>query len=266
MKISDSREEVIALKKDSIRFLNNTLEYYINNGNLRKAQLISKWIKEFSNYVRFEEKFNPTRNIAYKRGDIVKVNFGFNVGSELGGVHYAVVVENENRHYANTLVVIPMSSVKSDSKIHPHDLLIGSEFYSTLKTSVEAKHKANVLETKRISHLLEVLQKTLIPLQDASQLNGTSISAATILELKTQAATLKKEQDELSEKNSFVDKSLTELELMKTGSVLKVKQIRAISKLRIWDPKRTQDILYGIHLSDNTMDKVNRKIIELFTH
>lgn len=266
MKISNSKEEVIKLKKDSIRFLNNTLEYYINNDNLKKAQLISKWTKEFSNYVRFEEKFNPTRNIAYKRGDIVKINFGFNIGSELGGVHYAVVVDNDNKHSANTLVVIPMSSDKPNSRISPHDLPIGSEFYNTLKANVTQKHKSNALEAERITDLLKVLFKTLLSLQEASQSNTFSIPQTTILELENQVNALKEEANELKEKNLFVEKSLTELELMKTGSILKIDQIRAISKMRIWDPKHTQDILYGIHLSDSTMEKVSQKIIELFTH
>ena len=43
-----------------------------------------------------------------------------------------------------------------------------------------------------------------------------------------------------------------------------VEQIRAISKMRIWDPKNTSGILYGIRLSDSTMDKINAKIKELF--
>ena len=135
MKTDNSIQDIIKHKKNSIRLLNNTLEYYLSEGehqNLKKAQLISKWILEFSNFIRFEDNFDPKKNIAYKRGDIIKVNFGFNIGSELGGVHYAVVIDNNNRHSSDTLVVIPLSSYKIEKNIYERDLFIGSEFFSLM--------------------------------------------------------------------------------------------------------------------------------------
>ena len=85
------KEDVIQNKKAAIRSLNNLLELYINDPSkkhLKKANLISYWIKDYVRFINFEEKFDPTKNIAYKRGNIVKLNFGFNIGSEYGGLHY----------------------------------------------------------------------------------------------------------------------------------------------------------------------------------
>ena len=77
-----TKEDVIQNKKSAIRALNKQLEYYINDpsGNhLKKANLISYWLKDYVRMINYEEKFNPTRNIAYKRGNIIKLNFGFNL-------------------------------------------------------------------------------------------------------------------------------------------------------------------------------------------
>ena len=52
-----SKEDVILNKKDSIKKLNSLLEGYINSqdtNNLKKANLISYWIKDFVNYISQE--------------------------------------------------------------------------------------------------------------------------------------------------------------------------------------------------------------------
>ena len=51
---------------------------------------------------------------------------------------------------------------------------------------------------------------------------------------------------------------------MKEGSIVKIEQIRTISKMRIWIPKTSKDPLYNISLSQPTMDKINSKLMELF--
>jgi mRNA-degrading endonuclease toxin of MazEF toxin-antitoxin module len=248
MKKYESIDDIIAVKKSSIRFLNNTIEYYLNDGNNpRKAQLICKWLKEFSNYIRFEDNFDATRNIAYHRGDIIKVNFGFNIGSELGGVHYAIVIDNNNLHNSETLTVVPMSSFKPDKQLYPRDIYIGSEFYSLLHSKVaRLKREVNeeLVESKRMS--------------DALNDSFDSLS-----DLKLQ---LKSKQKALQDKLQYCNKCADELSLMKGGSVIKVEQIRTVSKIRIWDPKNTHDVLYGIKLSDATMNKISVRIKELFVH
>ena len=115
MKDSLNKESVISNKKAAIQKLNKLLERYINDpsgSHLKKANLISYWLKDYVRYLDFEEKFNPKRNIAYKRGNIVKVNFGFNLGAEYGGLHYGIVLDNKNDHSSSVVTVIPLTSAK----------------------------------------------------------------------------------------------------------------------------------------------------------
>ena len=51
---------------------------------------------------------------------------------------------------------------------------------------------------------------------------------------------------------------------MKTGSIAKIEQITAISKMRIYTPKKAADFLSGIRLSANTMSRINKKIKEFY--
>ena len=115
-----TKEDVIQNKKSSIRSLNNLLEGFINDSSeqhLKKAHLISYWIKDYVRMISFEENFEPTRNIAYKRGNIVKLNFGFNIGNEYGGLHYGIVLDNKNAHNSPVVTVIPLTSQKDNKAV-----------------------------------------------------------------------------------------------------------------------------------------------------
>jgi len=57
-----------------------------------------------------------------------------------------------------------------------------------------------------------------------------------------------------------------EIRNMKMGSVALVGQITTISKMRIYDPKYSTDVLSNIKLSGDTMDKINAKINELYIY
>ena len=96
-----TKDDVIQNKKEAIKSLNKMLEHFINDPtgkHLKKAHLLSYWIKDYVRMINFEEEFDPTRNISYKRGNIVKVDFGFNIGAEYGGLHYGIVLDNDNAH------------------------------------------------------------------------------------------------------------------------------------------------------------------------
>lgn len=69
----------------------------------------------------------------------------------------------------------------------------------------------------------------------------------------------------LDNKIKLMGKMLRETQKMKMGSIALVGQITTISKIRIYDPIYPSDTLSNIRLSDKTMDKLDRKIVDLFT-
>ena len=57
----------------------------------KKSALLYYWLRDYKNYIKNENTFNPKYYPEFYRGSIVNINFGFNLGSELGGLHYAIV-------------------------------------------------------------------------------------------------------------------------------------------------------------------------------
>ena len=263
MSKKNTKEEIIQNKKLSMRLLNNLLEGYIaDDTKLRKADLLCKWIKDYVAFIGFEEKFDPCKNISYRRGDIVKVNFGFNIGAELGGVHYAVVIDNKNDRASNTVTVIPMSSIKDNSNISRFDLNIGSEFYNTMAAKYDSllkemcSHRDELIEIfKEIKYYVGgSFDNNIVQEENPDQIPVTD-SSFTKLNDKIRL---------LNKDITILEKNRYEIGMMKGGSIIKPKQIRTISKMRIWIPKTPKDPLYGVKLSDSTMDKLNEKIKEFF--
>lgn len=87
-----------------------------------------KWLKDHNNYLNWESTFNPKRNKAYKRKEVIHVQFGFNTGSEQGGPHWAVVLE-DNAKSSPVVTVVPLGSLEDDedeSKVHRDDVFLGT--------------------------------------------------------------------------------------------------------------------------------------------
>lgn len=112
-KKSRKRKKPLVLK-EVIDSIEQTIQSYNQSEKeLKKQYLITKWIKEWNAFIQFEEKFNPMENMKYTAGQIIEVNFGYNVGSEQGGVRPAVVIE-DNDNSSKVVTVIPLSSLKGD--------------------------------------------------------------------------------------------------------------------------------------------------------
>lgn len=101
--------------------INHTLpNYVITQYTFNKSNRIIKSIIE-KNYTFNKNKYifnNPKisvdevkklmKYILFKRGNVIWLDFGFNIGSEFGGMHPAVILKN----FDNDLFVVPISSKK----------------------------------------------------------------------------------------------------------------------------------------------------------
>lgn len=94
----------------------------------KHREIISDWIFVWADYLKYEKTFKPDRLRIYRRGEIVHVNFGFNIGNELGGPHYAVVLDTYNSRGNGCVVVAPISSLKkgrTPQSLHPSEIYLG---------------------------------------------------------------------------------------------------------------------------------------------
>lgn len=273
-----TKEDIIQNKKQSIKELNNMLEGFINDptgSRLKKANLISYWIKDYVKLISFEEKFDPTKNPSYKRGSIVKVNFGFNVGCEYGGLHYGIVLDNNNAHHSPVVTVVPLTSLKSE-KIHNNSVNLGNEIYRLVKLKRDTILKTTYYEQVELKKQLELSNKMIATLEkntnDIKNCQKDSIEyAKRYEEAKVYWKTALALRDSLAykvqhnaEQISELQKIEKEISRMKEGSVALVNQITTISKMRIYDPRTAKGVLANISLSAENMNKINEKLKELY--
>ncbi len=249
-----NKEDVIKSKNEAIKmmtdYLDNCLEID-NDTNIKKVNLISYWLKDYIKYIKDEKNFNPINLKTYERGDIIKVNLGFNVGSELGGLHYCVVIDKKNNRNSPVVTVIPLSSQKTD-KINKNSIILGNDIYNKL---VEKSNK--LLEDNKIE-IKENKNKLLIEIKRLTENNATTDE----IYLKTNE--IQKNIAEAYKKLELAKKINEEVRKMKYGSIAIINQIRVVSKQRIYDPKTEFDILSGIKLSDENLDLIDVKMKKMF--
>ena len=268
MSTEKTKDEINQHKKQAIKKINGLLNSYIfsdNHALQKKADLISYWLESFSNYISFEEKFEPSRLIRYSRGNVIRVNFGFNIGKEFGGLHFAVVIDNDNKRNADVLTVVPLSS--SDGKeVHERNVDLGTELYekinavqqnllSTAMNDLEELSKIEASITAAVGYLKEN-DPSKPPMPE-----GALVQFESTLREKLDVANKKANLEKSIE---VIKRNTKEIAKLKTGSMAVTNQITTVSKQRIYTPKRSEDFLYGISLSASAMEKINEKLRQLY--
>lgn len=71
------------------------------------------WLRTWARLIMASHRFKARFYPRLQRGDIVTVDFGWNVGRELAGRHWAVVLNVKDDKKSAILVVLPLSSEKS---------------------------------------------------------------------------------------------------------------------------------------------------------
>ena len=240
------------------------------------------WVRDYSRYLNFEDIFKPNKLKEYKRGDIIKVNFGFNLGNEEGGLHYALVVENGNSQSSGVVTVIPLSTEKPGEELSNYEVSLGNELNILVKSKAntvikmcQEQSEKSKKELDEITLELESIEKSNEALEQI--INEASIdneketsSVMKIIEEKNNKVAkkmndLRLEIEDINKRINYAKRIIREVNKMNYGSKALVGQITTISKMRIFDPKNSSDVLAGIKVSSEQLDKVNKKIIELYT-
>lgn len=101
------------------------LQKVIEDMDKKRGDIFINWLETQNKYLKWEETFQPSYLRAYRRSEIVFAHFGFNVGAEYGGMHYAVVMRNSSKSNPNVNVV-PLSSIDDgEEDIHKDRVLLG---------------------------------------------------------------------------------------------------------------------------------------------
>lgn len=188
------KNNVILHKNNSLKRLNLSFVKHIELNEYKKSELLAYWIYDFAEYHDEEKTFNIAKSGMYSRGDIIKVNLGFNIGNELGGLHYCIVLNKYDNTRNGALNIIPLTSRKDNKKYDSSSVNLGKELYNIFQKKIEK-------EKDKLQQILNELEK----------IEDIPISIQNIIE-----------------------KMEKEISKMKKDSIALINQITTISKQRIF--------------------------------
>lgn len=197
---NNNKAEIYAInhKDSSLNRLDLSFMKHIKLEEYKISHLLAYWLVDFANYHDEEKAFDPSSLISFKRGHIIKANLGFNIGNELGGLHYCIVLNKYDNPKNGTLNVIPLTS-KKNKKYPISSVDLGNEIYDII----------NKIYTDRQKHLSEKYS-------DIWNLPAEKVQ-------------------QFAEEFAYIKKIKDEIEKMKIGSIALIEQITTISKQRIFD-------------------------------
>lgn len=112
-------------KSDLDEAFDNLKNAVITNLDYKHQRLFREWLNLFSGYLAREKSFDPIKEtLKYEPGTIVAIELGYNPGSEHGGNHYAVVVE-DNAKTSPVVMIVPLGSMKPGKQVHFNDVDLG---------------------------------------------------------------------------------------------------------------------------------------------
>lgn len=238
------------------------LEKYLHElseDHIKKAELISYWLRKYIYYLKQEETFIPSRNPEYKKGDIVRVNLGFNIGSEHGGRHYAIILDNNNNKNNPVVTIIPLSSYKGKT-IRNSEVFLGDNIYNSLNIKISGIQKAYIEDQKNKEKLIN----STISIVESINVDTTEDYIEKKKQIEANIEQLKLSKERIIQKQKEINAIATEIKKMKHGSIALVGQITTISKIRIEDPVNTHGVLTNIRISSSEIEQIENKIKELY--
>nr|DAK29371.1 MAG TPA: PemK-like protein [Caudoviricetes sp.] len=226
--------------------LANNISTFLKNilgSDQHKAALLYYWLRNYLRYIKQEETFNPKYFPQFKPGDIVKVDFGFGIGSEFGGLHYAIVLAPSNSKNS-TVTVVPLRSLKlgkeSPKTLYKSDVYLGTELFTVL-----------------LDGSGEMLDKCSAFINDVENTDPKSITTKDIARFEKQLD----EAKDLLEKHNII---MNEVSRLNAGTVAIVSQIRTVSKIRIQNPRYPKDALYNMRVDKQATDKIRAVMKDLY--
>lgn len=222
------KDKSIMHKDKSLNRLDVSFIKHIELEEYKKSELLAYWIYDYAIYHDEEKTFNIAKSGVYSRGDVIKVNLGFNIGNELGGLHYCVVLNKYDNMRNGALNVIPLTSRKDDKKYDSSSVNIGKELYNIFQEKIKK-------EKQKLNQILNELDK----------IDNIHISIKKMIE----------------KEENYIKKMEEEISKMKKDSIALINQITTISKQRIY-----KDVVRrNVKLSNESLNLIDNQIIRFFT-
>ncbi|MTV20920.1 type II toxin-antitoxin system PemK/MazF family toxin [Staphylococcus delphini] len=258
-------------------FLNTTkklIDIYKNsNIDNRKIKYLPEWLEFYTRQLLEENKNKYKLYSTYKRGTIVYVNLGSNIGNEFSGNHFCVVMDKKDNPKKSTITVVPLSSKKSKH----YTQLTSSIFDITIdkldKKGIQLIEEAdkiedfaNLIMDKHEDYIKSKAERSALLLK-YGYLTETYVEK----EYKEIEALIKEEAEIFENKISEMKKRAKNINLVRKvfdrhknkRSYANVSAITTISKKRI-QKINNEDPTGEIKISDEDLKQIEKQIIIRF--
>ena len=267
-KLKENKESLVKAKDALISDLDSMFTTMIDSDEkYKKAALLYYWLRDYKNYIKNEDRFDHSYLPAFKRGDIININFGFNLGSEHGGMHYGIVLADSIKKNP-VVTVVPLKSPKEHAKLYYTDVDLSNELFDRLTAKNKALNEFIPKELVHITNQIKTIGEStaaMIEIRKTCTGSEPAIVEETLSKHRAELEVLKERLYMLKSKKEIAANMGLKLSKMKNGSIAMVSQIRCISKMSIIDPTNEYDTLYNVRLSGGKLDLIDQKLKELYT-
>lgn len=91
--------------------------------DIQNSKKIGNWLEKQSHIFKSESNNIILNKPNFKRGQIIKVDFGVNMGSELSNTHFAIVLNNDDNNNVDNITVIPLTSKTGYKRLYIGNVL-----------------------------------------------------------------------------------------------------------------------------------------------
>lgn len=207
----------------------------------QKFRYLPNWLDNTSYYYQKEAtKRLPQKYYYFKRGTVIRVNFGTNLGSEFSNVHFAIVLDKKDSPKKRTLTVLPLTSKQKSDRFS-----LGREVFNQTVTLLRAQIKHIDSQIKIMKSRIKEANQSV---QNLSQENYNQ---------------LKKSSDQLEKDLRALSKVLDIYKVYDKNSYVRVSDITTISKLRI-ERINKYDPSGKIRLSSQQMALISQELMKQY--
>ena len=208
------------------------------------------------------------------------VNFGTNIGYELSGNHFAIVLNKDDNNKNGLLTVIPLTSKGKPSYLELDDsiqdlVLNAQNKYIDMLISTQKLHNQH---KKEIDDALTDVNTNLNKIKELMGEDGYILKYNDILDQMFEETD--KYLEKINELNSITDKERQEIEdnMDKVYSVLEkynsknktsyamIRNITTVSKLKILKPINKFDPIGKMYISIKSLNKLDLELRKIFTY
>lgn len=266
-----TNEEIGLYTAQVIKELEDYLNSLVRHGEPKdkRADKIDQWIESWTKYLKREQQFNPRSLPLFKRGSVIVVDLGFNVGSEYGGIHYAIVLNKRDSRRNHLLHILPLTSIKEKTdleKLKYYQLSLSDEIHRLLiqkaikgLQTIEEKRNSCINEIHLLNNKLSEIKSLANEQQKYPDTNPKleSYLETEISNVKSKQEELKKIVNQITSQSIYIEKLVKKISKLKKGSIALLNQVTTISKLRILDPINQRSFFNDIVLSTETLDIID---------